>query len=136
MQRKTFEVEEVDPVESDKTNGERVKRMADRFRSAIEDEHRAVFYKSNVGYVVAGLVLSIVVTIAALALSGPVETTLVPLIPLGFIGIVVTVLLVNAAKLMHEGIAPVVATDTAVAQALTDDEDMLKAVHELSRSIF
>jgi len=47
-----------------------------------------------------------------------------------------TRLLVNAAKLMHEGIAPVVATDTAVAQALTDDEDMLKAVHELSRSIF
>ena len=47
-----------------------------------------------------------------------------------------TRLLVNAAKLIHEGIAPVVATDTAVAQALTDDEDMLKAVHELSRSIF
>ncbi len=47
-----------------------------------------------------------------------------------------TRLLVNAAKLAAEGIAPVVATDTAVAQALTDDLDMLKAVHELSRSIF
>ena len=47
-----------------------------------------------------------------------------------------TRLLVNAAKLINEDIAPVVATDTAIAQALTDDEDMLKAVHELSRSIF
>ncbi len=47
-----------------------------------------------------------------------------------------TRLLVNAAKLMAEDIAPVVATDTAIAQALTDDEDMLQAIHELSRSVF
>lgn len=47
-----------------------------------------------------------------------------------------TRLLVNAAKLMAAGISPVVATDSAVAQALTDDQDMLQAVHELSRSIF
>ena len=47
-----------------------------------------------------------------------------------------TRLLVNAAKLMAEDISPVVATDTAVAQALTDDIEMLQAVHELSRSIF
>ena len=47
-----------------------------------------------------------------------------------------TRLLVNAAKLIAEDISPVVATDTAVAQALTDDVEMLQAVHELSRSIF
>ncbi len=47
-----------------------------------------------------------------------------------------TRLLVNAAKLIGEDISPVVATDAAIAQALTDDEDMLKAIHELSRSIF
>jgi nitric oxide reductase NorQ protein len=47
-----------------------------------------------------------------------------------------TRLLVNAAKLMVAGITPVGATDSAVAQALTDDQDMLQAVHELSRSIF
>ena len=47
-----------------------------------------------------------------------------------------TRLLVNAAKLMSEGIVPVVATDTAVAQVLTDDEDMLQAIRELSRSVF
>ncbi len=47
-----------------------------------------------------------------------------------------TRLLVNAAKLILDGIPPVVATDSAVALALTDDVDMLKAVHELSRSVF
>ena len=47
-----------------------------------------------------------------------------------------TRLLVNAGKLIGEDISAVVATDTAIAQALTDDEDMLKAITELSRSIF
>lgn len=47
-----------------------------------------------------------------------------------------TRLLVNAGKLIAEDISPVVATDTAIAQALTDDLDMLKAVHELARSVF
>ena len=47
-----------------------------------------------------------------------------------------TRLLVNAAKLIADGIDPVIASDTAVALALTDDVDMLKAVHELARSVF
>ena len=47
-----------------------------------------------------------------------------------------TRLLVNAAKLIAEDISPVHAIESAVAQALTDDEDMLKAVHELGRSVF
>ncbi|MBT8445664.1 MAG: CbbQ/NirQ/NorQ/GpvN family protein [Gammaproteobacteria bacterium] len=47
-----------------------------------------------------------------------------------------TRLLVNAAKLKAQGIDPVPAIDSAVAQALTDDEDILKALHELARSVF
>jgi nitric oxide reductase NorQ protein len=47
-----------------------------------------------------------------------------------------TRLLVNAAKLVAAGVAPVVATDSAITQALTDDPDMIKAIHELARSIF
>ena len=47
-----------------------------------------------------------------------------------------TRLLVNAAKLIVDGISPVLATDTAVAFALSDDADMLKTIHELSRSVF
>ncbi|WP_456375161.1 AAA family ATPase [Thiolapillus sp.] len=47
-----------------------------------------------------------------------------------------TRLLVHAAKLMAADVAPVVACRSAIAQALTDDPDMLSAVNELSASLF
>jgi len=47
-----------------------------------------------------------------------------------------TRLLVHAGKLIAGGIAPVVACRTAVAQALTDDPEMVAAVNELSASLF
>ena len=47
-----------------------------------------------------------------------------------------TRLLVHAARLMHEGIPPVSACHSAIAQALTDDPDMLTAIDELSASLF
>jgi nitric oxide reductase NorQ protein len=47
-----------------------------------------------------------------------------------------TRLLVHAGKLIAGGIDPVTACRSAVAQAVTDDADMLKAIQELSSSIF
>lgn len=47
-----------------------------------------------------------------------------------------TRLLVHAAKLMVSGVGPVVACRTAIVQSLTDDQDMLAAVNELSASLF
>jgi len=47
-----------------------------------------------------------------------------------------TRLLAHAARLMVAGIDPVSACGSAVAQALTDDPDMLNAVNELSASLF
>jgi nitric oxide reductase NorQ protein len=47
-----------------------------------------------------------------------------------------TRLLVHAGKLIADGISPVTACKSAVAQAVTDDADMLKAIQELSSSIF
>ena len=47
-----------------------------------------------------------------------------------------TRLLVHAAKLMAAGVAPVAACRSAIAQALTDDGEMLMAVNELSASLF
>lgn len=47
-----------------------------------------------------------------------------------------TRLLVHAAKLMVSGIEPSVACRGAIAQALTDDEEMLLAVKELITSVF
>lgn len=47
-----------------------------------------------------------------------------------------TRLLVHAAKLIGEGVSPVLACNTAIAQALTDDDEMLAAINELSSSLF
>jgi nitric oxide reductase NorQ protein len=47
-----------------------------------------------------------------------------------------TRLLVHAAKLMQRGIAPRVACHGAIAEALTDDAEMLRAIDELTSSIF
>jgi nitric oxide reductase NorQ protein len=47
-----------------------------------------------------------------------------------------TRLLVHAAKLIASGVSPVVACRSCIAEALTDDAEMLTAVHELSASVF
>ncbi len=47
-----------------------------------------------------------------------------------------TRLLVHAAKLMNSGIDPRTACRGAISETLTDDPDMLKAVNELSASLF
>jgi len=47
-----------------------------------------------------------------------------------------TRLLVHAAKLINANISPVTACHTAIAQALSDDPEMLSAVNELSSSLF
>jgi len=47
-----------------------------------------------------------------------------------------TRLLVHAAKLMQRGIAPRAACHSAIAEALTDDPEMLRAINELASSIF
>jgi nitric oxide reductase NorQ protein len=47
-----------------------------------------------------------------------------------------TRLLVHAGKLIASGVDPVVACQSAVAQAVTDDADMLAAIQELSSSLF
>lgn len=47
-----------------------------------------------------------------------------------------TRLLVHAARLMRNGISPANACHCAIAQALTDDSEMLAAIGELSSSLF
>jgi nitric oxide reductase NorQ protein len=47
-----------------------------------------------------------------------------------------TRLLVHSAKLIVSGVNPVTACGSAIAQALTDDAEMLTAVNELSSSVF
>jgi len=47
-----------------------------------------------------------------------------------------TRLLVHAGKLIADGVTPVAACRAAIAQAVTDEPEMLAAVHEMSSSVF
>ncbi|VAW76447.1 Nitric oxide reductase activation protein NorQ [hydrothermal vent metagenome] len=47
-----------------------------------------------------------------------------------------TRLLVHAGKLIQSGIEPAVACHSAIAQALSDDPEILMAISELSKSLF
>lgn len=51
----------------DKANGKQVQVVGQAFRDAIEKEHSGKYYRGNVGYIVAGMALSIVVLMALLA---------------------------------------------------------------------
>ncbi|WP_137135927.1 DUF2207 domain-containing protein [Rhizobium sp. FKY42] len=53
----------------DKANGTKVQSVGKLFRNAIEKEHRGRYYKSNIGYVVVGVLLSIL-ALAALLFFG------------------------------------------------------------------
>jgi len=54
----------------------------------------------------------------------------------GLEGSASTHLLVHAAKLIGSGVKPVVVCRSSIAEALTDDAQMLTAVNELSASVF
>ncbi len=45
----------------DKANGKRVQSVGNRFRQAIEKEHRNKYYNGNAGYTSLGIGLSIAV---------------------------------------------------------------------------
>jgi uncharacterized membrane protein YgcG len=50
-----------------KSNGEKVRDAGQKFRQAIEGEHRGKYYHSNALYTVGGIVLSVIFIIAVLA---------------------------------------------------------------------
>ncbi|NML74610.1 DUF2207 domain-containing protein [Rhizobium sp. S-51] len=58
-----------DELRIDKANGNRVQSVGRRFRDAIEKEHRGKYYLANTGYIVGGVVLS-VLSLGALLMFG------------------------------------------------------------------
>jgi len=70
-----------------KAEGTKVQALASRFRSAMEREHRSVYYKANLGRVAIGVLLSIL-TAGAVLLWGA--------IPRETIGVLMTALFVGA----------------------------------------
>lgn len=60
----------------DKAHGEEVQTVGENFRRAMEKEHRGKYYRSNTGYVIGGVVLS-VVALGALFLFGDVQPDMI-----------------------------------------------------------
>jgi uncharacterized membrane protein YgcG len=67
------------PLVIDAANGVKVQKLGERFRNAIEREHRGEFYKANTRYVIGGVVLSILV-LGAIIVFGRLHEDAVPLI--------------------------------------------------------
>ncbi len=60
----------------DKANGRRVQSVGQKFRSAIEKEHRGKYYRANSGYIFGGVVLSGAVFVALLMFGDLSEETI------------------------------------------------------------
>ncbi len=63
------------------SNGKRVKELADKFSSAMESEHRSVYYRSNLWHFVPGLLISVLSAVLAIIFSQGQIQSILPLIP-------------------------------------------------------
>ncbi|MFZ0791937.1 MAG: DUF2207 domain-containing protein, partial [Chromatiaceae bacterium] len=89
-----------------KANGEKVQSLASRFRTAMESEHRSVYYRFNRAYVAVGILLSILAATAVVAWGGVVaDGTLAILVPGLVFGAVVTAMAVGVGKGARTGLA-------------------------------
>ncbi|TCL75864.1 DUF2207 domain-containing protein [Rhizobium sp. BK251] len=85
----------------DKANGVKVQKIGQKFRSAIEREHRGQYYKANVLYIVGGVLLS-ALFLAGIVLFGKLHEEAIPLIvvPL-FLSVFASILAVSIGKAFH-----------------------------------
>lgn len=75
----------------DKANGERVQRLGRAFRTAIEREHSRKFYRHNIGYVVAGIALSVLVIVLAIWAGAPDDDTIGAIIAISLPAVVLSI---------------------------------------------
>lgn len=79
---------EGDDLTIDKANGRRVQSVGQQFRNAIEKEHRGTYFKSNAGYTVGGIALSLALLALMIVFGGVTED----LVPFMFIAGVIAIL--------------------------------------------
>jgi hypothetical protein len=87
----------------DKANGERVKSVGEKFRSAIEREHRGRYYNSNAGYTIGGIVLSIACLLALFVFGSLEPETIVMMVIPIVISVFVSVFIGGVAKSFRPG---------------------------------
>ncbi len=87
----------------DKSNGERVKSMGEKFRSAIEREHRGKYYNSNAGYTIGGVVLSVVCLLALFVFGSLEPDTIVLMVVPIVVAVFISVFVGGFAKSLRPG---------------------------------
>jgi uncharacterized membrane protein YgcG len=87
----------------DKSNGTKVSSLASKFRSAMEKEHRSKFYRFNIGWIVPGVVISVLTIIATLVFGGLSDETIGLSVPAIIAGIVFTSVAVSVGKRVRSG---------------------------------
>lgn len=87
-----------DTLTVDKANGETVQKVGKSFRSAMEREHRNRFYRHNPGYLIIGVLLSVVTIAATLVFGGIGEETIFALVGLTIPTIVVGIFAISAGR--------------------------------------
>lgn len=71
-------------LEIDRKNGKAVQSLGNRFRSAMETEHRGKYYRANWGYIAGGVALSVICLLALLVFGHlPDEGIALVIIPVG-----------------------------------------------------
>ena len=88
----------------DKHNGEKVSSIGSSFRQAMEREHRAVFYRHNYGWILAGIALSVLTLLATLVFGHVPAATLQVLFPALIGGFIFTVFSITLAKKAGSGL--------------------------------
>ncbi|MDM9626592.1 DUF2207 domain-containing protein [Rhizobium sp. S152] len=87
----------------DKSNGERVKSVGEKFRSAIEREHRGKYYNSNAGYTIGGVVLSVVCLIVLFVFGSLEPETIVAMVVPIVVTVFISVFVGGFAKSLRPG---------------------------------
>jgi uncharacterized membrane protein YgcG len=67
------------PLVIDEANGTKIQKIGEKFRNAVEREHRGEFYKANTLYVIGGVILSVFV-LGAIIVFGRLHENALPLI--------------------------------------------------------
>jgi uncharacterized membrane protein YgcG len=87
----------------DKANGRRVQSVGASFRQSIEKEHRGKYYKANIGYIIGGVALSVLVILAILVFGNLEPDMVAILIVPAFFAVVFAFLAVGFAKGLQRG---------------------------------
>jgi uncharacterized membrane protein YgcG len=92
-----------DTLVIDKANGSRVQTVGAAFRQSIEKEHRGKYYKGNIGYIIGGVALSVLVILAMLVFGNLEPDMMAILIVPAFFAVVFAFLAVGFAKGLRRG---------------------------------